>query len=150
MKDKQTLGITELLLTFSTQAPMRHGLAVTSLGIRGSAESPRPKPPPAVLLGSSSDSLESMWYHILYLSPIKLLKRWDLTGQTCVFLRVCMLSHSVVSDSAILWTVAHQAPPSMEFSRREYWSGLSFPSPGDLPDPGVEPSSLALAGEFFT
>ena len=150
MKDKQTLGITELLLTFSTQAAMRHGLAVTSLGIRGSAKSPRPKPPPAVLLGSSSDSLESMWYHILYLSPIKLLKRWDLTGQTWVFLRVCMLSHSVVSDSAILWTVAHQAPPSMEFSRREYWSGLSFPSPGDLPDPGVEPSSLALAGEFFT
>lgn len=76
MKDKQTLGITELLLKFSTQAPMRHGIAVTSLGIQGSAESPRPKPPPTVLLGSSSDSLECMWYHILYLIPIKLLKRW--------------------------------------------------------------------------
>ena len=39
------------------------------------------------------------------------------------------------------WTVAHQAPPSMEFSRQEYWSGLPFPSPGDLPDPGIEPGS---------
>ena len=35
------------------------------------------------------------------------------------------------------WTVAHQAPPSMEFSRQEYWSGWPFPSPGDLPDPGI-------------
>ena len=42
------------------------------------------------------------------------------------------------------WTVAHQAPPSMEFSRQEYWSGLPFPSPGDLPDPGIEPGSLTL------
>ena len=42
------------------------------------------------------------------------------------------------------WTVAHQAPPSIEFSRQEYWSGLPFPSPGDLPDPGIEPRSPAL------
>ena len=51
------------------------------------------------------------------------------------------------------WTVAHQAPLFMGFSRQEYWSGLSFPSPGDLPDPGIEPvSSLAsaLAGGFLT
>ena len=50
------------------------------------------------------------------------------------------------------WTIAHQAPPSMEFSRQEYWSELPFPSPGDLPDPGMEPASLgspALAGGFF-
>ena len=46
-------------------------------------------------------------------------------------------------------TVAHQAPISMEFSRQEYWSGLPFPSPGDLPNPGIESASLALAGEFF-
>ena len=39
------------------------------------------------------------------------------------------------------WTVAHQAPPSMGFSRQEYWSGLPFPSPGDLPDAGIEPRS---------
>ena len=53
-------------------------------------------------------------------------------------------SRSVVSDSATLWTVAHQALQSMGFSRQEYWSGLSFPSPGDLPDPGMEPRSPAL------
>ena len=52
-----------------------------------------------------------------------------------------------------LWTVAHQAPLSMGFFRQEYWSGLPFPSPGDLPDPGMEPTSLmspALADGFFT
>ena len=42
------------------------------------------------------------------------------------------------------WTVAHQAPLSMEFSRQEYWSGLPFPSPADLPDAGIEPRSPAL------
>ena len=52
-----------------------------------------------------------------------------------------------------LWTVVRQAPLSMGFSRQEYWSGLPFPSPGDLPDPGLEPTSPvspALAGGFFT
>ena len=57
----------------------------------------------------------------------------------------------VVSDSfATPWTIAGQASPSMEFPRQEYWSGLPFPSPGDLPDPGIEPPSPALAGKFFT
>ena len=49
-------------------------------------------------------------------------------------------------------TAAHQAPPSLGFSRQEHWSGLPFPSPGDLPDPGIEPESLmsrALAGRFL-
>ena len=45
------------------------------------------------------------------------------------------------------WTVAHQAPLSMEFSRQEYWRGLPFPSPGDLPDPETEPGSLTLQAE---
>ena len=52
-----------------------------------------------------------------------------------------------------LWTVALQAPLSMGFSRQEHWSGLPCPPPGDLPDPGVKPTSLtspALAGGFFT
>ena len=51
------------------------------------------------------------------------------------------------------WTAAHQAPLSMGFSRQEYWSGLPFPPPEDLPDPGIEPASLVspeLAGGFFT
>ena len=42
------------------------------------------------------------------------------------------------------WTIAHQASPSMGFSRQEYWSGLPFPSPGDLPDPRIEPGSPTL------
>ena len=45
------------------------------------------------------------------------------------------------------WTVAHQAPPSMGFSRQEYWSGLPFPSPGDLPDLGIQPASAALQAD---
>ena len=45
------------------------------------------------------------------------------------------------------WTVAHQASPSMGFSRQEYWSGLTFPSPGDLPDPGIETVSPALQAD---
>ena len=45
------------------------------------------------------------------------------------------------------WTAAYQAPPSMGFSRQEYWSGLPFPSPGDLPDPGIEPRSPTLQAD---
>ena len=48
-----------------------------------------------------------------------------------------------------LWIVAHQAPLSMGFSKQEYWSGLPFPSPGDLPDPGIETAPPELAGRFF-
>ena len=47
------------------------------------------------------------------------------------------------------WTVAGQAPLSRRFPRHEYWSGLPFPSPGDLLDPGIKPLSLALAGDFY-
>ena len=45
------------------------------------------------------------------------------------------------------WTVAYQAPPSMEFFRHEYWSGVPLPSPVDLPDPGIEPGSPALQAD---
>ena len=55
-----------------------------------------------------------------------------------------MKSLSGVQLFATPWTVAYQAPPSMGFSRQEYWSGLPFLSPGDLPDPGIEPRSPAL------
>ena len=57
------------------------------------------------------------------------------------------VSCSVVSDSATSLTVAHQAPLSVGFSRQEYWSGLPFPVPGDLPDPGIEPGSPALQAD---
>ena len=69
-------------------------------------------------------------------------------------MHACVLSHfSRVQLFATLWTVAHQDPLSMGFSRQEYWSGLPCPPPGDLPDPGIKPASFmspALAGGFFT
>ena len=65
-----------------------------------------------------------------------------------------MSSGCLVTKSCLtlrnLWTVAHQAPLSMGSPRQEYWSGLPFPSPGDLPNPGVEPRSPALARGCFT
>ena len=54
-----------------------------------------------------------------------------------------------MSNSATLWTVTRQVPLSMGFSSQEYWSGLLFPSPGDLPDPGIEPRSPALQADSF-
>ena len=63
---------------------------------------------------------------------------------------MCVLSRSVVSNSASPWTVAHQAPLSMGFSRQEYWSGLPFPSPEDLPDPGIESRSPALQADSLS
>ena len=81
-----------------------------------------------------------------------------LNTQNCTFYTyclVCMLC-SVALLCPTLWDpmdLAHQAPVSREFSKQEYLSGLPFPTPGDLPDPGVELTSLvspALAGGFFT
>ena len=65
-------------------------------------------------------------------------------------LLVVVLLLSRVQPFATPWTVAHQALLSMGFSRQEYRSGLPFPSPGDLPDPGIKPASSPLAGGFFT
>ena len=59
-------------------------------------------------------------------------------------------SLSRVQLFATPWTVAYQASPSMGFSRQEYWSGLPFPSPGDLPDPGIKPRSPALEADALT
>ena len=74
-------------------------------------------------------------------------------GRVHLGLGCCLLlfSRSVMPDSCETpWTVAHQAPVSMGSPRQECWSRLPFSSPGDLPDPGVEPASLALALELFT
>ena len=67
-----------------------------------------------------------------------------------VNVNVCVQSLSHVWVSATPWTIACQAPLSMKLSRQGYWGSLPFPSPGDLPNPGIEPASLASAGEFFT
>ena len=78
---------------------------------------------------------------------------WFLANQqlsVCVCVCVCVLRH--VRFSATPWPIAYQSPLSMEFSRQEYWSGLPFPSPGNL-NPGIKPTPLispVLAGKFFT
>ena len=63
---------------------------------------------------------------------------------------MCALSLGHAQLFATAWTIAHQAPLSMDVFRQEYWSGLPFPPPRDLPDPGIQPASPALAGGFFT
>ena len=63
---------------------------------------------------------------------------------------MCIRALSHVRLFATLWTVGNQVLQSMGFSRQEYWSGLPFPPPEDLPDPGTEPASSALAAGFFT
>ena len=78
---------------------------------------------------------------------------WDRKDIACAKLlfnvmKVKSLSH--VRIFATPWTVAHHAPPSMGFSRQKYWSGLPFPSPEDLPDPGVKPRSPALQADALT
>ena len=74
--------------------------------------------------------------------------------KTSCIVSACMLSRfSCVWLLATLWTIAHQVPLSVGFSGQEYWSGLPWPPPGDLPNPGIEPGSVAsptLAGRFFT
>ena len=91
---------------------------------------------------------------------------------SCIFLQKCVSIFLIISHVYLisicacvlscfshvwlfvtLWTVAHQAPLSMGFSRQEYWNELPCPPPGDLPNPGIKPESLkspALAGGFFT
>ena len=85
------------------------------------------KPPP---YPSEDEWINKMWYIHTGYSEVKSLSR--------------------VWLFATPWTVTYKAPPSMGFSRQEYWSGLPFPSPGDLPDPGVEPRSPALQADALT
>ena len=65
-------------------------------------------------------------------------------------MKVKVKSLSCVRLFATPWTVAYQAPPTMGFSRQEYWNGLPFPSPGDLPNPGIKPRSPALEADTLT
>ena len=73
---------------------------------------------------------------------------WPQTFSLPMKVKVKSISH--VRLFAAPWTVVYQAPLSMGFSRQEYWSGLLFPSPGDLPDPGIKPGSSYIAGRCFT
>ena len=122
---------------------------------------------PAFLIGlhSSQLTVQVTWqvynYQELHFFPEKnkanvIDPTWCIWGLNCIMFvqHACVLNHfSCVQFFMTLWTIAHQAPLSMGFSRREQWSGLPFPTPGDLPDPGIEPVSLmspALACGFFT
>ena len=97
--------------------------------------------------------MELLLFFFLFRTRIVLMIQIRLHKESFSSLFIQLFSCSVVSDSLSPWTVACQAPLSMEFSRQEYWSGLPRPPPGDLPDPGMEPTSLmspVLAGRFFT
>ena len=94
----------------------------------------------------------AMWnsimdYHNLFNRfPIRFLEYFSLiTGDSSTGNILVDRSYSFVTP----WTVARQAPLSLGFPRQEYWSGLPFPSPGDLPDPRMESTSPALAGRLF-
>ena len=76
---------------------------------------------------------------------VKTIMRYHITSAR---MHVCMLSRFGLF--ATPWTVTYQAPLSMGFSRQEYWSGLPFPSPRDLPDPGIESESPALQADALT
>jgi len=104
--------------------------------------------------GKISDVWQTTWKPVPKISPELLL-----TPSVCVCVcvcvcvrahaRTCAFNHSVMSDSLQLepWTVALQTPLTLKFSRQEYWSGLWFLSPGDLPDPEIEPRSPALQAD---
>ena len=90
----------------------------------------------------------SDWTELYLTEPLCCTAVINIVNQLC--LHVHALSHIWFFSTP--WTVAHRAPLFMEFSRQEYWCKLSFPSPGDLPNPEIEPMSLlppALAGRFF-
>ena len=70
-------------------------------------------------------------------------------GADEMIIEISVWSLNRVQPFVTLWTAAHKTPQSIEFFRQEYWSGLSFPSPGDLPDPGIEPRSPALQADFL-
>ena len=92
----------------------------------------------------------SYWYKRVRSIPKALY--WMKEASLGYMLYLCISCHPMKLLSRVWlfatpWTVAYQAPPSMGFSRQEYWSGLPFPSPGDLPNPGIKPGSPALQAD---
>ena len=110
-------------------------------------------------LGNGSMKLVKKYLRKLgRVSAVSIIMQWQLekgeqrTSLQTVSLHACMRAILLQSCSTLstLWTMTHQAPLYMGFSRQEYWSGSPCPPPGALPDPGVEYTSLALAGGFLT
>ena len=105
-----------------------------------------PSSVPAVLSTCSPYSYWLMWSHSSGPGMERLMGLCSVFVEL-IFLLSCV-SRSVMSNSfASSWTIANQAPLSMGFSRQEYWSGLPFPTPGDLPNPGIKPRSPALQAD---
>ena len=98
------------------------------------------------LLQHHSSKASILWCSAFF--TVQLSHPYMTTGKTIALTRRSYFSR--VQLIVTLWTVACQAPLSMGFSRQEYWSGLSCPPPGDLPNPGIEHRCPALAGGFFT
>ena len=95
--------------------------------------------------------LIKLYAHKIYLLYLTIEKKKNHNVWPCYPSKTFSLTITLIIQLfATLWTVAHQAPPSMGFSRQEYWSRLPFPSPGDLLDPGIEPRSLALQADALT
>ena len=91
------------------------------------------------LLFLFQDPIQETTFYLIVMRPSASLD-WQLHGGGGLVAKSCL-------TLATPWAVAHQAPLSMGFSRQEYWSGLPFPSPGDLPDPGIQPRSPALQAD---
>ena len=91
--------------------------------------------------------LHSVLVKVKWDNTYKAVKHFTNVGHKWTWSEVKLLSRVRLCDQ---WTVAHQAPLSMEFSRQEYWNGLPFPSPGDLPDPGIKPRSPTLQADALT
>ena len=106
------------------------------------------------LLQHHSSKASVLWCSVFFM--IQFSQPYMTTGKTIVWtIWTFVGTEKVKSLSSVWlfaapWTVAHQAPLSMGFSRQEYWSGLPFPSPGDLPDPGIEPRSPELQADALT
>ena len=98
-----------------------------------------------------SFALSCKWYSRWCLKPFLRVVVFQCISHVYWRYLLLLFNHYVISDSfATPWILACQAPLSMGFSRQEYWSGLPFPPPGDLPNPGIKPMSPALVGRFFT
>ena len=124
-----------------TQAPsliflsLRIPFSSSPLGSNTSTLSPSPNPPKASRLPHRQTCQSSSWC-VLQPPDGRIFPLESESERKWKWSRVWLF--------ATPWTVAYQAPMSMGFSRQEYWSGLPFPSPGDLPNPGIEPRSPAL------
>ena len=97
-------------------------------------------------------SIVSLSVSLYFSPPLYFVFVWALTlTLISILLLLFLLCHPVMSNSFVSpWTIASQPPLTMGFSSLDYWTGLPFLSPGDLPDPGIEPMSPSLAGGFFT